>query len=117
MTCCGRPRPSCADFHAFRPSPFNGRRVSDERKTSSWAYRRMRLAAAQALEEGADLVARLFPPHHAGVRHPVELDDTPRTIERLETVPGVGLVLEHEQCSLVRRHFGNDVIEIVGRTQ
>src|SRR5690242_9836158 len=75
------------------------------------------LRAAQFLEERAHLVARLFPPHHAAVRHPVELDDAARTVERLESVPGVGRVLEDEERAFIGRHFGDDVVEIVRRTQ
>src|SRR5437879_57826 len=72
-------------------------------------------ATSQPLEKRAEPVARLLAAHDRGIRHPVQLNDAARAREWLETMPRMGVVLEHEQSSPLRRHFGDNCVKIVGR--
>ena len=50
-------------------------------------------------------------------RHPVELDDPALADEGFVPVPGIVGALEREHRSLGRRHFDDDIVEIVARSQ
>src|SRR5579863_6710004 len=60
---------------------------------------RARTFSAQALKKRADLVAGLFAPHHALIRHPVELNDAARSFEGMKAMPGIRFVLEDQQSA------------------
>ena len=74
-------------------------------------------AREQPFHPRRQAVAQALAPHHAVVRHPVELDDAARPCDRRMAVPGMRRDAESEQRSGRRRHFGDDILEIVRRAQ
>src|SRR5437868_9948741 len=49
--------------------------------------------------------------------HPVELNDAPLALERLMPVPGIVRAPEGHERALDRRHFGDEIVEILARAQ
>ncbi len=57
------------------------------------------------------------PEYRAGVRHPVELNDAPRSDERLVAVVRIVAAAERHQSPFDRRYFDENVLNISGRAQ
>ena len=53
-----------------------------------------------------------------GLAHDVvELQGTPLAFEPVIGVPGVGPIAEEQECAVIRRHLGDDILQIAAAAQ